>query len=140
MNTFLTLSAVLFVAAGPLLAAEEAKQLPPTYADVSYGPHPRNVLDFWKAAGQGPRPLLVYIHGGGWTGGDKKQDTKHYQPFLDNGISCAAINYRLTGQAPLPAPVHDAARAIQFLRTQASEWNIDTKHIALTGGSAGACT
>ncbi|MDB5345920.1 MAG: acetyl esterase [Schlesneria sp.] len=122
------------------LAADPKPQIPATQADVSYGPHARNVLDFWKAEGDGPRPLLVYIHGGGWTTGDKKQDSAAYQPFLDKGVSYAAINYRLTPGSPLPAPVHDAARAIQFLRTKAAEWNIDTKHIALTGGSAGACS
>lgn len=123
-----------------LSAAEPSPQLAPTHANVAYGPATRNVLDFWQAKGDGPRPLLVYIHGGGWTSGDKKQDTKRYQKFLDKGISCAAINYRLSGEASLPAPVHDAARAIQFIRTKAAEWNIDTQHIALTGGSAGACT
>jgi acetyl esterase/lipase len=46
----------------------------------------------------------------------------------------------LTGEVPLPAPVHDAARAIQFIRSKAKEWNIDKDRIALTGGSAGACT
>lgn len=127
-------------ATGSLWAADPPPQLPPTQADVSYGPHERNVLDFWQAKGEGPRPLLVYIHGGGWTGGDKKQNTAIYQKFLDRGISCAAINYRLSGQAPLPAPVHDAARAIQFIHTKAADWKIDTQHIALTGGSAGACT
>ncbi len=130
----------LFAFAGPLLAADEPKPLPPTQAEVSYGPHARNVLDFWKAKGDGPRPLLVHIHGGGWVAGDKKQNAATVQTFLDKGISYAAINYRLTPDSPLPAPVHDAARAIQFLRTKAAEWNIDTKHIALTGGSAGACT
>lgn len=138
------LPAVMFsfvVASGSLFAADEPKQLPPTEAEVSYGPHARNVLDFWKADGEGPRPLLVYIHGGGWTSGDKKQDTsKTIQPYLGQGISCAAINYRLTPDNPLPAPVHDAARAIQFLRSKSTAWNIDTKHIALTGGSAGACS
>jgi arylformamidase len=121
----------------PLLAQENAK---PTLADVSYGPHARNVLDFWKAEGEGPRPLLVFIHGGGWTGGDKKQPPAAIQPFLAKGISYAAINYRLSTEAPLPAPVHDAARAIQFLRSKAEDWNIDQDRIALTGGSAGACT
>lgn len=121
-------------------AADEPKPLEPTHANVSYGPYERNVLDFYKANGDGPRPLLVYIHGGGWTSGDKKQDQKIFQPFLDKGISYTAINYRLTPDNPLPAPVHDAARAIQFIRTKAADWNIDTKHIALTGGSAGACT
>ncbi|QDT49229.1 acetyl esterase [Symmachiella dynata] len=131
---------VLVAAATVLQAAEKPKQDAPTAADVSYGPFAENVLDFWQAEGEGPRPLLVYIHGGGWTGGDKKQKQARFQPYLDKGISYAAINYRHTGKYPLPAPVHDAARAIQFLRTKADDWNIDTKHIALTGGSAGACT
>jgi acetyl esterase/lipase len=127
------------LASSPLLrAADEPAR--PTHENVSYGPHERNVLDFWKAEGQGPRPLLVYIHGGGWTGGDKKQDPKNFLPFLAKGISYAAINYRLSGEYPLPAPVHDAARGIQFLKSKAAEWNIDPERIALTGGSAGACT
>lgn len=131
----------LVTIAGALFAADEKPApLPPTHAEVSYGPHPRNVLDFWQAKGNGPRPLLVYIHGGGWVSGDKKREPKDITPYLEKGISVASINYRLTGEVPLPAPVHDAARAIQFLRSKASEWNIDGKHIALTGGSAGACT
>lgn len=129
----------LFLLTAAIVVAADLPTMP-TYADVSYGPHERNVIDFWKAEGDGPRPLLVYIHGGGWTGGDKKQDPKNFHPYMAKGVSYAAINYRLSGQAPLPAPVHDAARAIQFIRSKASEWNIDTKHIALTGGSAGACT
>ncbi len=112
----------------------------PAIANLSYGPHPMNVLDFWKADGDGPRPLLVYIHGGGWIGGDKKQPAESRRPYLEKGISYIAINYRLTGEASLPAPVHDAARAIQFIKSKAAEWNIDKTRIALTGGSAGACT
>lgn len=139
----------LVVSAGALRAAEtkkadepkpEEQPLPPTYADVAYGPHPRNVLDFWKAEGDGPRPLLVHIHGGGWVQGDKAQKPSSVRPYLDKGISFASINYRLTAEVPLPAPVHDAARAIQFLKSKATEWNINKNRIALTGGSAGACT
>ncbi len=122
------------------ITAQDTGKLVPTAADVSYGPHAMNVLDFWKAEGDGPRPLLVYIHGGGWIGGDKKQNAAAIRPYLEKGISYAAVNYRLTGNAPLPAPVHDAARAIQFLRSKAAEWNIRKDRIALTGGSAGACT
>ena len=140
MKAFWAVLFCAFIATGSLFAADPPQELPPTHAEVSYGPHARNVVDFWKAVGDGPRPLLVFIHGGGWTGGDKKQNAATLQPYLDKGISCAAINYRLSGQAPLPAPVHDAARAIQFIRTKSADWNIDTKHIALTGGSAGACT
>lgn len=122
-------------------AADEPPQQPfPTCSNVAYGPDERNVVDFWKADGDGPRPLLVYIHGGGWFTGDKSQKGPSIQPFLDKGISFAAINYRLTPAHPLPAPVHDAARAIQFIRSRATDWGVDTSHIALTGPSAGACT
>jgi len=111
-----------------------------THSDVAYGPDKiRNRLDFWQASGSGPRPLLVHIHGGGWTTGDKISDF-NYKPFLDKGISCASATYRFTPGNPLPAPVHDAARAIQFLRTKAAEWNIDPTRLALYGASAGACT
>jgi arylformamidase len=116
------------------------KTLAPTHANVSYGAHKSNVVDIWIAEGKGPRPLLVYIHGGGWIGGTKNRTAAHVQPYLDKGVSYAAVEYRLTDVAPLPAPVHDAARAIQFIRSKAKEWNIKTDRIALTGGSAGACT
>jgi len=133
-----TVLIVLLSATG--LFAADGKPLVPTHANVSYGPHAMNVLDFWKAEGDGPRPLLVYIHGGGWTGGDKKRTAAIVRPYLEKGISYAAVNYRLTGKAPLPAPVHDAARAIQFIKSKAAEWNVNKSRIALTGGSAGACT
>lgn len=131
---------VLLVAPARADDDKDEQALPPTHADVSYGPNARNVLDFWQAEGDGPRPLLVHIHGGGWVAGDKKQNDATVRRFLKRGISYAAINYRLTGTDPLPAPVHDAARAIQFLRSHAADWKIDKSRIALTGGSAGACT
>jgi acetyl esterase/lipase len=139
MKLLYTVSITLMLTASTTLAADK-KDPAPTYADMHYGPHDLQVLDFWKAEGKGPRPLLVYIHGGGWVRGDKRRRGTKYQAFLDKGISCAAINYRLTNTATLPTPVYDAARAIQFLRSKASEWNIDKSRIALTGSSAGACT
>jgi arylformamidase len=122
------------------VAQNSAKPLTPTHVNVSYGDHKANVIDVWIAEGEGPRPLMVYIHGGGWIGGTKGRTPAQVQPFLDKGISYAAIEYRLTGVASLPTPVHDAARAIQFIRSKANEWNIKSDRIALTGGSAGACT
>lgn len=135
---FVCLVTTLASSAMPVARAVESPE--PTLANVAYGPHPRNVLDYWKAKGDGPRPLLVVIHGGGWITGDKSKKAPAIQPFLDKGISVAAINYRLAPEHPLPAPVHDAARAIQFLRTKRNVWGIDTRRIALTGPSAGACT
>ncbi len=140
MKPLLTTLSILFFVAGSVTAADKPGKLTPTFANVSYGPHAANVLDFWKAPGDGPRPLMVYIHGGGWVGGTKKVNPGAVKQFLDRGISYASVEYRLTGIASLPAPVHDAARAIQFMRSKAKQWNINKNRIALSGGSAGACT
>lgn len=110
------------------------------FLNVPYDKHERTVLDLWQAEGEGPRPLLVFIHGGGWTNSSKPESPDGYLEFLRRGISVAAINYRYSTQAPLPAPVHDAARALQFIRSKAKEWNIDKQKVALTGSSAGGCT
>jgi acetyl esterase/lipase len=111
----------------------------PTFADVSYGPDASNKIDFWKANSTAPTPLVVFIHGGGFRGGDKAAyNASLMKACLDSGISHASINYRLSGVAPYPAQMHDSARAIQFIRAKAAEWNIDPKRLACTGGSAGA--
>ncbi|NNE92055.1 MAG: alpha/beta hydrolase [Verrucomicrobiales bacterium] len=143
----LLLAAFCLAIALPGFSQDKKKKAPakpktpaPTHADVAYDEHKMTVLDFWKAEGDGPRPLLVYIHGGGWIGGDKKSGVPNIEFFTGKGVSIAAVNYRLTGTDPLPVPVHDAARAIQFLKSKAKEWNIDKDKFVLTGGSAGACT
>jgi acetyl esterase/lipase len=120
----------------------------PTFADVAYGTHARHKFDFWQARSDKPTPVVVLIHGGGWSNGDKNSyGTGAIKPYLDAGISVAAINYRFIQQAmdekvepPVKAPLHDAARAIQFIRSKAKEWNLDKTRFGATGGSAGACT
>ncbi|MEQ1862604.1 MAG: alpha/beta hydrolase [Chthoniobacteraceae bacterium] len=120
----------------------------PTLADVAYGTHERQVLDFYKAESDKPTPLLFFIHGGGWVGGDKGGRTgASVKPYLAAGISVVSINYRYSWQAqidgvkpPVKAPLEDAARALQFVRSKAKEWNIDKKRIGASGGSAGACS
>jgi ubiquinone/menaquinone biosynthesis C-methylase UbiE len=111
---------------------------PPAWQNVQYGPHQRNVLDFWQADSKQPTPLLVSIHGGGFVAGNKSVAPQLLKECLDAGISVAAISYRYSTQAIAPAPFQDGARAVQFLRFKAKEWNIDPKRIAATGGSAGA--
>ena len=121
--------------------AKKTKAPDPTYTNVSYDQYERTKVDFWQAEGKGPRPLMVFIHGGGWSQGSKdKTSGENIETCLANGISVASVGYRLTGEAILPAPVHDAARAIQFLRFKAKEWKINKNKIVLTGGSAGGCT
>lgn len=115
----------------------------PTVANFRYGPHERNVLDFWQVKSDKPVPLLFFIHGGGWMGGDKASIA--VEPYLKEGISVVSINYRYISQAqevvpPVKAPLHDAARALQTVRSKANEWNIDKTRIGASGGSAGACS
>ncbi|HSI63329.1 MAG TPA: alpha/beta hydrolase, partial [Candidatus Saccharimonadia bacterium] len=111
----------------------------PTAENAKYGPHERNVIDFWKADTKEPAPVLVFIHGGGFLAGSKEGVAPHtvFQ-CLASGVSFASINYRYSSQAIYPAPMLDGARAIQFLRSKAKEWNIDPKRIGAFGGSAGA--
>ncbi len=120
----------------------EGGGFPPTEENVAYGPHERNVLDFWKAAGEGPHPLVIFIHGGGFTGGDKSKwrESKELRRLLDKGVSCAAINYRFRKDAPIQDILRDAARAVQFLRTKSGAWDLDKTRFAGLGGSAGAGT
>ena len=111
----------------------------PSFENVKYGENERNVFDIWLADSETPTPLAVYIHGGGFKGGSKeKLKSETLAALLDAGISVAAINYRFVTTDPLPTAHHDARRAIQFMRSKADEWNIDTKRVAAFGGSAGA--
>jgi acetyl esterase/lipase len=147
-----TLSLVLALCfALPATAQDKKKQPPkgppPTVAALAYGKHPRQVLDFWQAKSEKPTPLVLYIHGGGWQGGDKSSGNGAVQAYLDAGISVASINYRYTKNGaedgvmpPVKAPLEDAARALQTIRSKAKEWNLDKVRIGATGGSAGACS
>jgi acetyl esterase/lipase len=109
----------------------------PTHRAVHYGPHARNVLDFWRAKSDRPTPVVVSIHGGGFLSGDKSVSPQLLQQCLDAGISVAAITYRFSTQAIAPSPFQDAARAIQFIRSKAHDWNIDAKRMAARRGCLG---
>lgn len=134
------LIAFFLVIGAPLVAS--AQNPAPTVADEKYGPHERNVLDFWKADSKTPTPVIVFIHGGGFVNGDKSGVRKDsiIRDSLDRGISFAAINYRYRSTAPIQDILRDCARAIQYLRSKSADWNIDKTRIASYGGSAGAGT
>src|SRR2546423_12676076 len=128
-------AAIVVALASPAFAQAKAKQKgeikpPPDMANVSYGPHERNVMDVWKAKSDQPTPLLVFIHGGGFRRGSKEA----LQPYLlngclANGISVVAINYRLSPEVHFPAHYMDSAPAIQFALSKAKDWNLDTKRV-----------
>ena len=131
----------LLAACAPAQQNKAAPEAKPTFADVAYGPAERNVLDFYQASSERPAPLLIHIHGGGFVGGDKKGvNAGMVEGLKAAGIHFASINYRFVdGKNVLfPAPQLDGARAVQFLRSKAKEWNIDRERIACFGGSAGA--
>lgn len=134
-----TLLASLLLSAASALAQTSVPA--PNFADISYGPHERNKLDVWQARADVVTPLVIFIHGGGWAGGDKKDLPVKLRDFLlGKGISVASVSYRYSTISPLPAPVHDAARAVQFLRSKAAEWRLDPRRFGAYGISAGGCT
>lgn len=133
------------------LPNSKGNPLAPTAADVSYGEHERNKLDFWQAKSETPTPVIMILHGGGWTSGSKANVSRsprfpNLRAILGEGISVVAIDYRLIGKhtegvmPPVKATLHDAARAVQFVRSKAREWNIDKERIASYGNSAGGCS
>jgi acetyl esterase/lipase len=120
----------------------------PSLTAVSYGSHPRQVLDFWRADSAQPTPLVFVIHGGAWIEGEKERVSRFVEvaDLLRAGISVVAINYRFIQHArddglmpPVKAPLQDAARALQFVRHHAPAWNLDKERVGAAGGSAGAC-
>lgn len=92
-----------------------------------------------KEAAKQPRPVLAFIHGGGWRNGDKAGAIRgQLFPFAMSGdYVCVSIGYRLSGEAIWPAQIHDCKAAIRFLRAQASRYGIDPQKIGVWGNSAG---
>ena len=133
------------------LPNSKSNALAPTFADVPYGKHERNKLDFWQAESETPTPVVMILHGGGWIAGSKGNVSRsprfpNLRAILGQGISVVAINYRLIGKhtqgvmPPVKATLHDAARALQFVRSKAREWNIKKERIGSYGPSAGGCS
>lgn len=122
----------------------KANDSSPTLANVKYGSHERNTMDIWLAKSDKPTPMVIYIHGGGFMMGDKKNghNKKNIALLRSQGISYASINYRFLyhSKTGVLGCMEDAKRAIQFLRFNASKWNLDKTRFACIGASAGAGT
>lgn len=116
-----------------------APGLPPgtrTEKDIPYGDHERQKLDLYLPKGDGPTPLVVWVHGGGWEGGSKA-DGGLARALLPRGYAVAAINYRLSKHAPFPAQIEDVKAAVRFLRANAGKYHLDPDHFGAAGASAG---
>ncbi|MEP6944300.1 MAG: alpha/beta hydrolase [Acidobacteriota bacterium] len=122
--------------------AKAESSLPkPDVADGKYGDNAANTFDLWRPVSKKSTPLVVFIHGGGLSSGDKsKLSASLLAQMLKNGLAVMSINYRLTPEAVFPQHYMDCARAIQFARYHAKELNIDPSRIAASGTSAGGMT
>ncbi len=122
-----------------------AASLPPGIvcrADIPYAgtDDPRQRLDLYLP--EVPRtnrlPTVVFIHGGAWKGGDRRQGANVLSPFLRDGqYAGASIGYRLTDTARWPAQIHDCKAAVRWLRAHAGEYGLDPERLAVWGSSAG---
>ena len=130
------LSAVSFVAhAQELTRDANRKQL----MDIVYGTAAGvdMKMDIAMPAGEGPFPAVLYVHGGGWKGGDKSDGAMFATVLAAGGYVAASANYRMIPEHKWPAQLEDIKCAIRYLRAHARELKIDPNTIGLVGHSAG---
>ncbi len=106
-----------------------------TYA--SYGT--RDMLaDIFVPPGDGPHPVAIILHGGGWHSGDKMKFRAMGLELARRGYVTMAVAYRLSGEAKFPANIHDCHAAVRYIRAHAADYRADADRIGVVGGSAGA--
>ena len=114
--------------------------------NLSYGNHYKQKMDVWFAEGKKQkRPTLVYVHGGGWkSGGMEDRHIASALPMLlKNGVNVVCIDYRFLQDAieddvknPIEYPLADCVNAVNFVKSKANEWNVDTDKIAVVSVSS----
>lgn len=107
----------------------------------SFGTDPLQRLDFWTAKDTAkPAPIVIFVHGGGWKRGDKRNATgaDKVTHYLAQGYAVASVNYRLVPAAKVEDQAADVAAAFAWLRSNAAKLGIDPKRMVLMGHSAGA--
>lgn len=108
-------------------------------SDIIYGPHPRHRLDLFKTQQPKPnRPIILFVHGGAWSHGDKKDYYFVGQAFATQGYDVAILNYRLAPEYIFPSSVDDTNLALDYLLQHQAELGIQTEQVVLLGHSAGA--
>lgn len=107
-------------------------------SDVAYGDDPLQKIDIYTPAKARNLPIAVFIHGGGFVGGDKKEYANVPTYLSQHGMVAVNVNYRLAPKATWPAASEDAAAVVAFLKKNAAQYGGNPKRIVLIGHSAGA--
>jgi acetyl esterase/lipase len=122
-----------------------ADAMPPSVADAAYGPHARHRLDLYgpTPAGQGPAPVLLFVHGGGFRLGDKGDGGRWPNAAVGRmaaraGFLGAVMNYRLAPESGWPSGGEDVAAVVEWLKGNAAAHGGDPERLVLAGTSAGA--
>lgn len=117
-----------------------------TATDIPSGNRVDLKLDWYEAVGdtEPERPVMVFIHGGGFVSGDRSHGRRYAEEFARRGYVAVSISYRLNQgnlyTVGIPAAVSDARQAVRWVRDQAQERRVDTRRITIGGSSAGAIT
>ncbi len=130
----------LLLTACPLVASATPDQGPGRVQpiELGYGANPLQRIDLWRPAGD-KAPLVVFVHGGGWSSGDKEDEAGSAKPrfLLDRGFAFASVNYRLVPEATVQDQVQDVADAIGRFVRDAAKLRVDPRRIYLMGHSSG---
>lgn len=142
--------AVMSVMAMALCGQKSAAQ-PAVYRQVAFAQAPTMTggsktleMNIWKGEGEGPQPVVLFVHGGAWEGGDNRLDVsgseqiRALMALRECGVTVAAATYRFSNEAVFPAQIHDVKAAIRYLKANAGVYGIDPSRIMTMGESAGS--
>jgi acetyl esterase/lipase len=133
MNSMKCLASLLFAFA--LLSEARAQDVK---RDIPYGDRERQVLDVYSPPGAKDRPVVFWIHGGGWQTGDKSDVQQKPRAFVEKGFVFVSTNYRLLPGVDMATIVRDVAKSIRWVHDHIAEYGGDPKRLLVMGHSAGA--
>tara|TARA_B100000579_G_scaffold38723_1_gene27051 strand:+ start:645 stop:1595 length:951 start_codon:yes stop_codon:yes gene_type:complete len=139
-NTFLKWSAMF----GWIDLVNTKPDIPPdieAFIDVKFKETEQRslFLDVYREKGiNNSMPLIIFVHGGSWTKGDKKDYLIYLLSYAQKGYVTASLSYRFSQEEKFPAAVKDVICGIKWLKNNAMEYGIDSNNVAIVGGSAGA--
>lgn len=140
----IVIAACAVIALATVIAAPELQA--PTYDSVPYGAHPKQRIDVYLPKdATTPTPVIIYIHGGGFSLGDRKDKVcvANFPMYKKAGVAIVSVDYRYLKEVgdvkpPVRGCMDDIFAAICFVRSKAKDWNLDLSRLGLAGGSAGA--